>query len=140
MRPEKFIDELKNKIKLNTKVKILVSTPNIAFIIIRLMLMVGFFNYGKRGILDRTHTRLFTFSSFKQLIEQFGFSITKTYGIPAPFPLAVGNNIIGKSLIYINLFLIKISKRLFSYQIYYEIKPDVSLETLLSRATTNTKN
>ena len=105
----------------------------------RFMLLIGFFNYGKKGILDRTHTRLFTFSSFKNLVEQFGFSITKIYGIPAPFPLVFGNNIIGKTLICINSFLIKISKGLFSYQIYFEIESDVSLETLLSRANINTK-
>tara|TARA_B110000971_G_scaffold221405_1_gene268387 strand:- start:1337 stop:2830 length:1494 start_codon:yes stop_codon:yes gene_type:complete len=140
MSPEKFMNELKNKINTNTKIKILVSTPNVAFIVIRLMLLIGFFNYGNRGILDRTHTRLFTFSTFKNLVEQFGFSITKSYGIPAPFPLAVGNNIIGKTLIYINSFLIKISKGLFSYQIYYEIEPNVSLEVLLSRADIINKN
>jgi 2-polyprenyl-3-methyl-5-hydroxy-6-metoxy-1,4-benzoquinol methylase len=140
MSPEKFMHALKDKVNSNTEVKILISTPNIAFIIIRLMLLIGSFNYGKRGILDRTHTRLFTFSSFKHLVEQFGFSITKVHGIPAPFPLAVGNNIFGKTLIYINSLLIKISKGLFSYQIYYEIKPDTSLETLLSRANINKKN
>ena len=139
LRPEKFMHELKNKISSNTKVKILISTPNVAFIVIRLMLLIGFFNYGKKGILDRTHTRLFTFSSFKNLVKQFGFSITKIYGIPAPFPLVFGNNIIGKTLICINSFLIKISKGLFSYQIYFEIESDVSLETLLSRANINTK-
>lgn len=140
LRPEKFMSELKNKISSNTKVKILISTPNIAFIVIRLMLLIGFFNYGNRGILDKTHTRLFTFSSFKHLVEQNGFFITKSYGIPAPFPLAVGNNIVGKTLIYINSLLIKISKGLFAYQIYYEIEPNVSLETLLTRANINTKN
>lgn len=140
LRPEKFLSELKKKISSNTKVKILISTPNIAFIVIRLMLLLGSFNYGKRGILDKTHTRLFTFSSFKNLVEQYGFSITKSYGIPAPFPLAVGNNIIGKILININSFLIMISKGLFSYQIYYEIKPNISLDNLLSRANNiNTK-
>jgi 2-polyprenyl-3-methyl-5-hydroxy-6-metoxy-1,4-benzoquinol methylase len=139
LKPEKFLSELKKKITSNSKVKILISTPNIAFIVIRLMLLIGFFNYGKRGILDKTHTRLFTFSSFKHLLEQHGFSITKSYGIPAPFPLAIKNNLIAKTLISINSFLIKLSKGLFSYQIYYEIEPNVSLETLLSRANINTK-
>ena len=139
--PEKFLSELKKKISLNSKIIILISTPNIAFIIVRLMLLMGFFNYGKRGILDKTHTRLFTFSSFKKLLQEYGFSITKSYGIPAPFPLAVGNNLIGNFLIKINSLLIKFSKGLFSYQIYYEIKPNASLETLLHLANnTNTKN
>jgi hypothetical protein len=137
--PEKFLSTLKKKISSNSNVKVLISTPNIAFIVMRFMLLIGFFNYGKRGILDKTHTRLFTFSSFKHLLEQHGFFITKSYGIPVPFPLAVGDNMLGKILININSFLILLSKRLFSYQIYYEIKANVSLETLLSRANKNTK-
>ena len=69
---------LYNKLSSNEKVEILISTPNISFIVIRLMLLIGFFNYGNRGILDKTHTRLFTFSSFKHLVEQNGFFITKS--------------------------------------------------------------
>ena len=38
------------------------STANIGFLVNRLMLLIGQFNYGKRGILDLTHTRLFTFA------------------------------------------------------------------------------
>ena len=39
------------------------------------MLLFGQFNYGKRGILDLTHTRLFTFESFRRLFEQGGFRV-----------------------------------------------------------------
>ena len=39
------------------------------------MLLLGQFNYGKRGILDLTHTRLFTFASFRRLFEQGGFRV-----------------------------------------------------------------
>ena len=101
------------------------------------MLLFGFFNYGKRGILDKTHKRLFTFSTLKSLLIQNDFKITKSYGIPAPFPLAVGENFLSKILININSFLIKISKNLFSFQIFYEVKPNISLETLLERAREN---
>ena len=79
-------------------------------------LLFGFFNYGKRGILDKTHKRLFTFSTLKSLLVQNDFKITKSYGIPAPFPLAVGENFLSKILININTFLIKISKNLYSQQ------------------------
>ena len=49
-------DKNKTEMKLvkkenNEKVEILISTPNISFIVIRFMLFFGFFNYGKRGIL-----------------------------------------------------------------------------------------
>ena len=40
------------------------------FAVVRLQLLFGNFNYGKRGILDLTHTRLFTFSSLRRLFEQ----------------------------------------------------------------------
>ena len=132
--PEKFLINLKEKIDKNPKIKVIVSTPNIAFIIIRLMLLFGSFNYGKKGILDKTHTRLFTFSSFQNLLKQSGFKIENVSGIPAPFPLVTGNNFLGNFLIKLNKFFIFFSKRLFSYQIYCEITPQVSIEFLLDQA------
>jgi hypothetical protein len=67
-----------------------VSTGNVAFVVTRLMLPAGQFNYGKRGILDLTHTRLFTFASMRRLFEQQGFLVLETRGVPAPFPMALG--------------------------------------------------
>ena len=34
------------------------------------MLLFGQFNYGKKGILDATHTRLFTFRSLDELLDK----------------------------------------------------------------------
>tara|TARA_B110000438_G_C15487805_1_gene510113 strand:- start:283 stop:600 length:318 start_codon:yes stop_codon:yes gene_type:complete len=98
------------------------------------MLFFGFFNYGKRGILDRTHTRLFTFSSFSKLILGANFKIVSVKGMPAPFPLALGSNIFSNFLLNINRFLIFFFKSLFSYQIFMKIRPNTPLELLLSRA------
>ena len=98
------------------------------------MLLIGKFNYGKRGILDKTHTRLFTFSTLKYLLLQSGFSIISTKGIPAPYPLAVGNNFFSKLLLKINLLFIKVSKSIFSYQIMYTIIPNATLDSLLHKA------
>ena len=132
--PEKFMDELYSKVSNNDKIEILISTPNISFIVIRFMLFFGFFNYGKRGILDKTHTRLFTFSSFSKLILGANFKIVEVKGIPAPFPLAIGSNIFSNLLLKINKFLIFFFKSLFSYQIFMKIKPRMSLEFLLNKA------
>ena len=129
--PEKFLINLNNKIKLNEKTKIIASTGNIAFLVIRFMLLLGYFNYGRRGILDKTHTRLFTFKSFKKLFIDNGYDVEEIIGIPAPFSLAIGNNFLSKFLAKLNLFLIKISKGLFSYQIMIIAKPKVSLDFLL---------
>ena len=104
------------------------------------MLLFGFFNYGKRGILDKTHTRLFTFQSFKKLIEDSNFKIVKTTGIPAPFPLAIGENIFSKILINLNNLAIYIWKSLFSYQILCKIKPNQSLNLLLKKAEKKVSN
>jgi hypothetical protein len=84
------------------------------------MLFAGQFNYGKAGILDRTHTRLFTFRGVRYLLRDTGFRIRTLRGIPAPFPKVVGNGWLGRALIGLNQFLIRISKSLFAYQIYIE--------------------
>tara|TARA_B110000967_G_C18885687_1_gene563852 strand:- start:701 stop:2185 length:1485 start_codon:yes stop_codon:yes gene_type:complete len=132
--PEEFMSKLYSKVSNNSKIEILISTPNISFFLIRFMLFFGFFNYGKRGILDRTHTRLFTFSSFSKLILGANFKIVSVKGMPAPFPLALGSNIFSNSFLNINRFLIFFFKSLFSYQIFMKIRPNTSLELLLSRA------
>ena len=74
------------------------------------MLLFGQFNYGKRGILDLTHTRLFTFNSLRVLIEGNGFETLSSEGIPAPFPLAVKNAKLAGDLIRLNASLIKLRK------------------------------
>lgn len=132
--PEDFLKKLYEKISENEKIEIVISTPNISFFIIRFMLLFGFFNYGKRGILDKTHTRLFTFQSFKKLIEDSNYIIIKTIGIPAPFPLAIGENLLSKILINLNNLAINIWRSFFSYQILCKIKPKKSLNLLLKKA------
>lgn len=132
--PEDFLKKLYEKTSENEKIEIVISTPNISFFIIRFMLLFGFFNYGKRGILDKTHTRLFTFQSFKKLIEDSNYTIIKTIGVPAPFPLAIGENLLSKILINLNNLAINIWKSFFSYQILCKIKPKKSLNLLLKKA------
>ena len=46
--PENFLVELKKKLKNNSKAEVLISTPNIAFFVMRFMLLFGKFNYGSR--------------------------------------------------------------------------------------------
>jgi hypothetical protein len=98
------------------------------------MLLLGFFNYGSRGILDLTHTRLFTFGSLRRLLEQAGYTITEVRGIPAPFPLALGSSMIARAALALNKILIRLSKSLFAYQIFLVARPDPSLPWLLGRA------
>jgi hypothetical protein len=106
----------------------------VAFVITRCMLFLGFFHYGARGILDLTHTRLFTFATIRKLFEQANYRIEEIRGIPAPFPLALGDTALARFLVGVNRFLIKISRSLFSYQIFLVARPLPSLEVLLEGA------
>jgi 2-polyprenyl-3-methyl-5-hydroxy-6-metoxy-1,4-benzoquinol methylase len=126
LSPERFLEALRKKFDARPRTLIL-TTPNVAFFVQRLMLALGQFNYGKRGILDRTHTRLFTFRSLRQLLSDCGFRIREVRGVPAPFPVVVGDGLAGRLMIVGNLAAIALSKTLFSYQICVvaETTPDV---------------
>jgi glycosyltransferase involved in cell wall biosynthesis len=132
--PENFIEQLREALKLAPKAKLFVSTANIGFFVNRLMLLAGQFNYGKRGILDLTHTRLFTFESFRRLFEQGGFAVRDVRGIPGPFALVFGDGVIGRSIMAANDLLIRLARGPFSYQVFLVVEPMPSLEYLLETA------
>ncbi len=133
-RPEQFLEDLRQSQALGPPAELLISTGNVGCFITRAMLLFGQFNYGKRGILDVTHTRLFTFGSLKHALRQAGFEILETRGVPAPFPLAIGDNMVSRVLLLINKFLIHISRGLFAYQIFMRARPEPTLESLLKLA------
>jgi glycosyltransferase involved in cell wall biosynthesis len=138
--PEAFVAALREVTASNRNITVIASTGNVGFIIPRLMLLFGQFNYGKRGILDLTHTRLFTFASFRRLFEESGFAVLVTRGIPAPIPMVVANRRLANFLMRVNQVLIRISKTIFAYQIFMVVRPLPTLTTLLqdshSHATT----
>jgi 2-polyprenyl-3-methyl-5-hydroxy-6-metoxy-1,4-benzoquinol methylase len=131
--PELFLDRLRSQFDYAPRTLVL-STPNIAFIVQRLMLLVGQFNYGKAGILDRTHTRLFTFRSIHHLLSDAGFRITEMRGVPAPFPKVLGDGWLGRTAVAINLFLIRLSKTWFSYQIFLVAETTPSVDFILQHS------
>ena len=132
--PERFLDSLRQSRKGDAAVQVILSTGNIGFIVTRLALLVGWFNYGPRGILDLTHTRLFTFKTARALLEQSGYRVTEVKGVPAPFPLAFGDGWVSRVGLAVNKMLIWISKSLFSYQIFIVCTPLPTLEWLLNQA------
>ncbi len=132
--PERFLDQLHESLSKNPNVQIIISTANIGFVIPRLMLLLGQFNYGKRGILDVTHTRLFTFSSFRRCLEQCGFDVVEMRAVPGPFPLALGDTWLARMLLGINQALLHVSRGMFGYQIFARIKPRPTVAYLLEAA------
>lgn len=117
--PERFIESVRANFNHSAKTLIL-TTPNVAFVAQRVMLLFGQFNYGKAGILDRTHTRLFTFRAIERLLTDAGFRIKAVRGVPAPFPKVLGNGVLGRLALGLNRLGIGVSRTLFSYQIFIE--------------------
>jgi glycosyltransferase involved in cell wall biosynthesis len=131
-QPEAFLEGLRDAAgSLDRRPTFIVTSGNVVFGIVRLQALLGNFNYGKRGILDLTHTRLYTFASLKRLFEQCGFDIERVAGIPAPFPKALGLNAVSRALVGINQLLIRLSKGLFAYQIFLTAGPRPSIDGLL---------
>lgn len=89
---------------------ILVSIPNMAFITVRLNLLLGKFNYTRHGILDKTHLRFFTFKTAKELIENCGYKI-KSVDIHQP---------VRKRYYYFLKFLGKVWKSLFAIDFVFK--------------------
>ena len=67
VNPDEVIYKLTSKLKPNGKM--IISIPNVAHIDIIIGLLNGNFNYSKEGLLDDTHLRFFTASSFSQMID-----------------------------------------------------------------------
>jgi glycosyltransferase involved in cell wall biosynthesis len=131
--PERFLDDLRSQFDYRPKTLIL-TTPNVAFVVQRVMLLLGQFNYGKKGILDFTHTRLLTFRALKDLLHDAGFKVKRMKGVPAPFPKVFGNGLVGRAALGTNLALMAISETLFSYQIYVEAESTPSVKFVLRDA------
>jgi glycosyltransferase involved in cell wall biosynthesis len=133
-RPEAFLEEMRRALGASPRTEVILSTGNVACLITRLMLAAGQFNYGKRGILDVTHTRLFTFASMRRALVQAGFDIVEIEGVPAPFPLAIGDNFPSRALLAMNRLAIRFSRGLFAYQIFMRVTAQPTLESVLRDA------
>lgn len=129
--PEDFVAELGRFCVDNGVQSTFVSTGNVAFVAQRLMLLLGQFNYGPRGILDMTHTRLFTRRTIARLFRQAGFDVLSNSGIPVPFPLAVGDAKVGNVLFALNEVGIKLAPRLCSFQFFLELRSPADLDRLI---------
>ena len=130
--PEALLDRLREaSSSLTHRPRFVVTTGNVVFLLVRLQALLGNFNYGKRGILDLTHTRLYTFASLRSLFEQCGYRVHEVSGIPVPFPKAMGLTALSRALLTINRWLIRLLPGVFAYQIYLEATPAPTVDALL---------
>jgi 2-polyprenyl-3-methyl-5-hydroxy-6-metoxy-1,4-benzoquinol methylase len=65
--------------------RLVLTTPNVANWAMRLGLLAGRWHYTDRGILDRTHTHLFTRTTLVETLERAGYRIeTLDFTVPLP--------------------------------------------------------
>ncbi|MBI2160639.1 MAG: class I SAM-dependent methyltransferase [Candidatus Rokubacteria bacterium] len=85
---EHLIEPLRVLVELNRALApdgfVIVSVPNIAHLYIRLLLLLGRFDYIDRGILDNTHLRFFTARSLRALLADAGLAVERFAATPAP--------------------------------------------------------
>jgi glycosyltransferase involved in cell wall biosynthesis len=128
--PEEFMEELRFATG-RKRPEVILTTANIGFFLTRLLLLLGQFNYGKKGILDATHTRLFTFRSLRDLLKQSDYRIIEVRGIPAPFPKALGDTFVARFFVRLNAALIRLSRGMFAYQIFIRAQARPAVHHLL---------
>jgi methionine biosynthesis protein MetW len=71
--PERLLIDAKRLLK--PEALVIVSLPNIAYWKMRLNLLRGHFDYEDYGIMDRTHLRLYTLKTGRELLDSHGYSV-----------------------------------------------------------------
>ena len=128
-RPEESLQEIRRAMKPGAT--LLASTGNVGYVLVRLMLALGFFNYGKKGILDLTHTRLFTKRSFCRTLEDEGFRVETVRGFGPPIRDMVGTSLLLRFLDSASSFLARVWPSLFGYQLLVEAQRLDGLDDIL---------
>lgn len=104
-RPEEFLQQVTRLLRPGGT--LLLSTANVAYLPMRLSLLLGQFNYGKRGILDRTHKRLFTVGSFTKLLDQYGYDVLEVRGFAPPL-----TDLVSGKLYFLEALHARLSRRM----------------------------
>jgi 2-polyprenyl-3-methyl-5-hydroxy-6-metoxy-1,4-benzoquinol methylase len=81
--PQHFLERVRPLLR--PRGRLVVSTPNVANWAIRLGLLFGRFRYTQRGILDRTHSHLFTRKTLIECLEAAGYRVAVSdFTVPVP--------------------------------------------------------
>jgi Methyltransferase domain len=117
--PERFMGYLRRKMARRGS-EVIIAASNFRSLATRLLFRIGNFKYSKPNI-ARPHP--VTFKSLRELLEQTGYEVVETRGLPAPFQLAIGDNRWSRALVKANQLLLTISKHFFSHQICIRARP-----------------
>jgi hypothetical protein len=136
--PEQFLLKLRESYQSHPNTvpgppPVILSTPNVAFVTVRLNLLLGKFPYAERGILDITHRRLFTRGSLLRMLEDCGYQIEKVLPVPVPFDAVFGGRL-GPPLTRLSRLLCAVWPRLFAFQFMVLCRPRPGARQLLTES------
>lgn len=115
--------------------KVIISVPNSVFLPVRLMMLIGRINYGRRGILDETHAFLFTRYSLKALLVSAGYNLGAFHYTAAPIAFVFPQfPRVANFLSRCQYLAAKVLPGLFAYQIIVEAYPQPTVSKLLQVA------
>ncbi|MCW2544619.1 MAG: hypothetical protein JWM40_2171 [Frankiales bacterium] len=97
--------------------RMLISVPNVSHAYPRLRTALGQFGYDQRGILDATHLRFFTRTSFERMLRRAGLGIVSVQALAVPADLLGGSRTIGA----LQQWGLKLAPRLLAYQFLAEV-------------------
>jgi 2-polyprenyl-3-methyl-5-hydroxy-6-metoxy-1,4-benzoquinol methylase len=106
---------------------VVLSIPNVAHLWMRLSLLGGRFQYGDRGLLDRTHLRFFTDRSLRDLLREAHLAIERWTATPVPLHQVVPAEWQGRWLDRVHAVSAAVSRRvprLLGYQFVVLARPE----------------
>jgi hypothetical protein len=118
--PDVFMRELRRKMARRGS-EVIITSTNFVSLIRRALLAVG----GMRGatiVRGKTERRPFTFKSLRRLLEQAGYEIVETRGIPMPAAAGEATRW-SRGFIKVTRALAKVSQQLFAHQICVRARP-----------------
>jgi len=113
--------------------QLIVSVPNVANISVRLLLLLGRFDYMERGILDRTHLRFFTRRTIRQLLEDEGYKVVSHKMTVIPLEVMVSLSLTNPLMRLCHGILISLTQLapgLFGYQSFITVSPKSASDRL----------
>lgn len=134
VEPERFLLDLRNNSRYvppdKKDVHLILTTPNIAFFMVRLNLLFGRFNYAQRGILDITHKRIFTRRALIRSLRDSGYVIDQIRAVPAPG--GIFGDAFGKMVGGVCAALAWVWPRMFAFQWLVVCRPRPGIRHLLA--------
>ncbi len=108
-----------------------VSVPNFGHWYPRLRVLLGRFDYDRRGILDSDHVRFFTRRSFERLIRGSGMEVVRRSATGIPLEVSArgsngdgaGSGVGSRVVKAVERVGLQLRPQLFAYQLLYELRP-----------------